>query len=62
MNRKRAYEDRPYRNYEGYADPTAYIAIRNSSKERTRRRDALIILEKDGKRKENTGMLITRKL
>ena len=32
MNERLFYQDTPYRNSEGYADPTAYRAIRNCSK------------------------------
>lgn len=32
MNERLIYQDTPYRNSEGYADPTAYRAIRNCSR------------------------------
>ena len=32
MNGRLIYQDTPYRNSEGYSDPTAYRAIRNCSK------------------------------
>ena len=61
MKRKRPYEDKPFRNHEGYYDPTAYLAVRNCSRDRYVKRTTVIILEEDLKKKRKRRKRKTKK-
>lgn len=52
MNKSTIYENRPYLNSEGYADPTAYNAIKSQSEVRKRQEIIIIFLKSEKKRRK----------